>query len=209
MSQGQLWDAGPVMIRPTSHKAGKYRPVPTQCQEILPDGTRCPKPRRLAQGARYCEDHARSKGYLLASTGPAEVKTCIRSGCEKQFSNRRAPRHGNATAWYELCPDCRNDSPLTISQLRDHHVPYDLAIDWLCVGSQLLCGLCGKTLARKALASQPVIDHDRQHCQSGSSCGQCVRGVLCRKCNTHLGHLEALQAAGLLDAAVEWVKSPA
>lgn len=32
------------------------------------------------------------------------------------------------------------------------------------------------------------IDHDYNHCYTRSSCEKCVRGVLCRKCNSFLGH---------------------
>jgi hypothetical protein len=53
------------------------------------------------------------------------------------------------------------------------------------------CGICREPFGENA----PRIDHDHKHCPprpSGVSysCGKCVRGLLCVRCNTWLGWLE-------------------
>jgi hypothetical protein len=62
------------------------------------------------------------------------------------------------------------------------------------------CGMCHELFGDE----QPVfIDHDHAHCpDEKSSCGVCVRGLLCLSCNTALGHIErkiALARAYLAD----------
>lgn len=45
------------------------------------------------------------------------------------------------------------------------------------------CAVCG---AQKSLH----IDHDHQHCPGIFGCGECVRGILCRACNSAIGQMQ-------------------
>jgi len=65
------------------------------------------------------------------------------------------------------------------------------------------CALCGSdcTVGRW---DRLAVDHDHACCRGKTSCGRCVRGILCGRCNNGLGLLEA--APGLLEAAVRYVE---
>lgn len=44
-----------------------------------------------------------------------------------------------------------------------------------------LCAICQEPSDRLA------IDHDHRHCAGSTGCRQCVRGLLCPRCNSGLG----------------------
>jgi len=51
-----------------------------------------------------------------------------------------------------------------------------------------VCAICKRPpTAKKRLA----IDHDHDCCPAGGSCGKCVRGLLCFRCNSLIGRTDA------------------
>lgn len=49
----------------------------------------------------------------------------------------------------------------------------------------------------------PCIDHDHSCCSGRNSCGNCVRGLLCRSCNNMLG--QAKDSPQILERAVRYL----
>lgn len=46
-----------------------------------------------------------------------------------------------------------------------------------------VCAMCGGQNPNE-------VDHDHQCCPGRDSCGKCVRGILCKKCNWRVGWYE-------------------
>ncbi|MFJ3083049.1 endonuclease domain-containing protein [Streptomyces halstedii] len=61
-------------------------------------------------------------------------------------------------------------------------------------------GLCWICQDRKATC----VDHDHACCPTEKTCGRCVRGMLCPRCNTALNELEA--AEGWLKKASAYLR---
>lgn len=60
-------------------------------------------------------------------------------------------------------------------------------IDYLSLldNANYACQICTNSFTP---ANPAHIDHDHSCCKGKTSCGKCVRGVLCRTCNTGLGY---------------------
>lgn len=63
-----------------------------------------------------------------------------------------------------------------------------------------LCAVCDEQL------QVPNIDHDHRCCpRAKSSCGSCVRGLLCRRCNLGLGHFR--DSRDWMERAIRYLSS--
>lgn len=65
------------------------------------------------------------------------------------------------------------------------------------------CAICGGGPGRRRFD----IDHDHSCCPGDKSCGRCVRGLLCAKCNVGLGSFR--DSAAIVDSAATYLRRPA
>lgn len=67
------------------------------------------------------------------------------------------------------------------------------------------CAVCGTSHPGGA-GSRWHIDHDHSCCGPGVSCGNCVRGLICSRCNTALGLFD--DRPEILEVAIRYLKDP-
>ena len=63
------------------------------------------------------------------------------------------------------------------------------------------CAICEKKLVSQR---DTHLDHDHKCCPGRSSCGKCIRGILCRDCNLLLGNAE--DNIKILKSAIQYLK---
>lgn len=65
---------------------------------------------------------------------------------------------------------------------------YGLDYDRMLASQDGRCAACG--VHHSTLKRRLQVDHDHTCCPARTSCGKCVRGLLCHKCNTTLGMVD-------------------
>ncbi len=65
------------------------------------------------------------------------------------------------------------------------------------------CAVCGTDTPRGQFNTWHI-DHDHRCCPDSSSCGRCVRGLLCNNCNVGLGNLQ--DDPDVLRKAIEYLE---
>lgn len=66
-----------------------------------------------------------------------------------------------------------------------------------------VCAICNRANGATRRLS---VDHDHACCKGSTSCGKCVRGLLCRPCNDLLGHCR--DDWRMLARAIRYLQSP-
>jgi hypothetical protein len=141
----------------------------------------------------------------LLSTGTDPKELCNRWMPRKRTACARRPGHRGDCRTAEAMKDSRQpmtdrrrgtrikDDPITKTRWsRTYRLArYGLTrdqFDRLLEIQGHACGMCHASFAQAQLI---FIDHDHDCCETEkSSCGKCVRGLLCLSCNTGLGVIE-------------------
>ena len=146
------------------------------------------------------------------------MKTCSTCKLEKPFEEF----HKGVTT--NMCKPCKkeydkayrpvwNKKPYSrISRYKSHlKNRYSLTLENLVSTYESQgggCAICNKSLPHPADENgdkwQTNIDHDHTCCPTETSCGECIRGMLCRDCNLMLGH--AKDNLSTLKKAVEYLE---
>jgi hypothetical protein len=87
-----------------------------------------------------------------------------------------------------ICSPCRKRYR---DQIMRHRLTATQAIELITLQH---CQLCGERLRVHNFRKQVEVDHDHAHCNGEQSCGKCIRGFVCKRCNLARGQIDALVA---------------
>lgn len=142
---------------------------------------------------RYCEEHEPER---VAKRKLAEgiCETCGRTFTwyETQLVQVREDLHEFRR---RVCQGCQKPYRQTINRHR-------LTSEWaLRLVKATNCDLCGERASINQRGRFNLhVDHDHSCCPGEGSCGLCVRGLLCHRCNHTIASLESLLEVGIDDA---------
>jgi hypothetical protein len=87
---------------------------------------------------------------------------------------------------------------------------FDISLDeyWERLARQAdACDICGTLEPRTRGGRFFAVDHDRDCCPGAKSCGKCVRGIICNRCNTYVIPVYQGRQVGNIDAEYLFVRA--
>lgn len=120
-------------------------------------------------------------------------------GCETTVTGRvpKPCRHGVSPS--RDCPDCNR----RYQRWKKYNLTEDQFLD-LIAAQGGACAIC-RAVLDLSNPKDVCIDHDHACCSGWyGCCGQCVRGILCARCNHTLGH--AKDDPDRLEAAAAYIR---
>lgn len=153
---------------------------PRVCKQC---GTHYTRRELPGSGTAYCSPDCRVAYYgpRPDTTPRPEPMRCGGCGATHQ-PNKRSTR---AYQW-NLCPQCLTLTEPNHTQFGNHAVPPAIIHAFI---RNPTCPGCGDDITGRVKVANgrwraaAVVDHDHRCCPRDTSCGQCVRGIMCRECN--------------------------
>ena len=142
-----------------------------------------------------------------------EVEPVLCWACRKVrdvLGGRAAILRGRSTRCAECTRACEARKPRNTPEARRavlmslHHVDPD-TWDTLIDEQDGVCAICKREPDTGRWGPAFVVDHDHSCCPGKFSCGKCVRGLLCNRCNPMLAM--AQDSSTVLESAVEYLRS--
>jgi len=100
---------------------------------------------------------------------------------------RRCERYLDKSHFWSRNTYCKECTPIIghIQNLKKYGLTRDQYVD-LEKSQNNVCKICGESETKRKRLS---VDHDHSCCSGISSCGKCIRGLLCSRCNMVLGQV--------------------
>lgn len=132
-------------------------------------------------------------------------KEYIRTANRRYYHTHKEQEKARTKAWFAANPDKTKawaEKNKSKRQAHSRKCEYSLLperFDAMMTAQDGSCAICETPLIR------PDVDHDHSCCKGRRSCGKCVRGILCHKCNTILGL--AQDSTALLSTAIRYIET--
>lgn len=160
---------------------------------------------------KWCDDCRRIKNREAnqrsdARRRPRPVHDLNCKNCKGSFS------HSGLGRTPQYCADCRDYEiyrpyrKYVLGTARKSHLKskYGLTLeqyDELLASQHGCCMICSEKPGKRSMG----VDHDHACCPGETSCGDCVRGLLCHRCNVGIGMFN--DDPNLLRAAAAYIES--
>ena len=146
---------------------------------------------------KYCNIDKEIDQFELMKTGTRRKK------CKECKSKNDLERYWkNPDKYRSAARSYRKGRELEL-ELKRHKLSID-QYNKMLKSQNNLCKIC-KNPEKERTKSRLSIDHDHSCCPGRSSCGKCIRGLLCSNCNNGLGRFK--DNFELLRRAAEYVSS--
>ena len=125
-------------------------------------------------GAAKIRQHDKSMSLRRNPNGEKYCRKCEQWQPIQLFTKSKS----NPDGLYSYCSDCvRNTARKS---------KYNIDASQYLAKTGYQCPICCRPIDEKS----SDVDHDHACCPGDNSCGECVRGMLCRQCNRGLGFFE-------------------
>lgn len=166
---------------------------------LASDGALCSQCRRhVRDGAPMERDGKLIHSRKMQAQAPEGRRWC--GGCNRYRLVKFFNRHGET--YYSRCKPCQKRQQLA----RRAKSKYGISIELYDEIKEQQGGKCAICQVATGAARALAIDHDHSCCSGDTSCGKCVRGVLCGKCNSMLGF--AGDDPTFFQRAIDYLRQP-
>lgn len=129
----------------------------------------------------------------VSATGTKLCRTCQKEKSVEDFHNLKKSKDGKQ-AQCKACQKARLSTPEMIEKRRDAAwrsclKRFNLTVEQYEAMFQKQAGVCAICHKPETGGTRLAVDHDHACCPDDSSCGKCVRGLLCKRCNMGIGLL--------------------
>lgn len=142
---------------------------------------------------KYCRTGSAIKSHRGGNKKPCSVSLCEKTHYAKGMCRNhytRWSRNGTTESRNDIIEDGKTYlyAKQEIKYTREYHLMYKYKLDKETYQAMIAdgCHICGEYTERNL-----HVDHDHNCCNGQITCGQCVRGVLCNRCNQTVGKYEA------------------